>query len=190
MFFLRQACRFQKCVEAGMKVSWVLTEGERKDRAKQRAVTKKKKQEMLIAAATASTPSAIGPVTVAARKSPAPAATPSPSPTLRTPDDLFTQDDRQHMNKLISATYDFMTLEMCKFYARHVSLYEEVLSSVYQGTGVSQKTQKLFDSFIVYSVKNFYRGMGDMMNLSARDQNVLVSKNYPVRNFSLEQCPR
>ena len=33
---------------------------------------------------------------------------------------------------------------------------------------------------MIYSVQNFYRGMGDMMNLSGRDQNLLVSKNYPL----------
>ncbi len=160
-----QFCRFQKCQGAGMKTSWVLTEPERKARAKQRADTKMKKQEkhyrQVVAASTLST---------------------MPDyPTLRRqPEELFTEDDRSHILRLIDTTHDYLFIELCKFYTRHVTAFEESMNSFYKGGIISQRSLNLQEDFLVYSVKNFYRGMGDMMNLSGRDQNLLVTKNYPL----------
>ena len=166
-----QYCRFQKCQSAGMKASWVLTEPERKARAKQRADTKKKRQEQQYqqqqVAVTSSTPS--------------PLPSPSVSASLvRQPEELFTEDDRSHILGLIDTTHDYLFLELCKFYTRHVGAFDEFLNSLYKGGRISQRSLQLQEDFLTYSVKNFYRGMGDMMNLSGRDQNLLVTKNYPL----------
>ncbi len=168
-----QACRFSKCLSAGMKASWVLTEPERKERAKQRAETKRKKLEQRRQAAMAAAAAASS-ASVSTLNQGASAGLPRP------PDDLFTEEDRTHTLRLIDTTFDFLTMEMCKFYSRHHSAFDEVLSTLYKGSGISQDTQRMFENFVIYSVKNFYRGMGDMMHLSSRDQNNLVSKNYPM----------
>ncbi len=148
-----QFCRFQKCLRSGMKIAWVLTESERKERARLRAASKRKRDNQLLTTC---------------------------SPCIRVPSDCFTLEDRVHLRGLISTTYDFLYLEMCKYYTCHQRAFEEILSVMFHGRIMSQSTQRSIEDFIMYSVKNFYRGMSDMINLSERDQTVLVTKNYPL----------
>ncbi len=124
-----QACRFQKCLQAGMKAGWVLTESERKARAKQRSDTRRKRLEQQQRTASTSATAVVS--------SSSSLSTQLSSLAVRVPEDIFTEDDRAHIWRLIDSTYDFLNIEMCKFYTRNLAAYDEILASLYRGTQVS-----------------------------------------------------
>lgn len=148
-----QWCRFQKCLSSGMHIKWVLSDSERKERSKRRAANRLRKQEDISKA-------------LALKK--------------RYPADVFTLDDEIQIKGLIGSCLDFVMEEGLKYYATNLGAWEEVLKSAFYGTSITKSTLQSLEAFSTFTASKFYRNWHEMNDLTDRDRNVLLAKNYPV----------
>ncbi len=151
-----QACRFNKCLQAGMTPSWVMTEKERKARIILRAENKRKRLQQ-------SYP--IAPKSLAMARQPA---------------DIFTEAEYGHTIEFLQTTYDYLLQCMSKYYSLNHNVYDIMLSVMYQGQTYPLHDYNAMETYMLYCAKKYYSDMPEMLALSERDRARLVSKNYPL----------
>ena len=145
-----QKCRFEKCLQAGMKPIYVL--GNKEEAGK-----------------TSVRPKMAAVISV--KNSPL---------QLRRPTERFTLEDEIFLLGLGHKQTESLQYESCKLYSQNYALSKKIFSDYKTSTPLSPEMVQLVEQSLVESMKGFYVQLGDMSNILPEDQSSLLDTNLPI----------
>ena len=147
-------CRYQKCLNSGMKPTSVLNKEERKIRHERRTGKNSLKQQ--------------------------PKSTIS---MCRSPKDLFTEDDNLYLLNQQKQMQYHNFQAMTTFYSINTNIFKNMLSGIYYHTNLPYTNVQLITEAVNRCIGNYFIKSSDMDGISISDQSRLVHNNASLVKF-------
>ena len=150
-------CRFQRCLEAGMRMGWVMSEKERKDRVVSRINAENEKDQQQHAVAV-------------------------PSPTLpQSARDLFYHISEAEISQIKNCYLHFEEtchLRYYNYFAKNLDQFSDFIALMTGRGKVTQHDVKTWSSLDEQAAKNFSFNMTEMTDFSPCDRMTLITQNF------------
>lgn len=147
-----QKCRFQKCLSAGMKTNWVLSDSQRESRNHVRQEAKHRRTEAQKKLSVA---------------------------LMKAPSEGFTLEETVFLQGLYERGQQNLWEIRFSVFKKYPELFEKAMEFVNTRRLVSSEARKVMEELTEQESRNFYSKIGDMLELSPEDQNQLLSANCP-----------